>query len=668
MATKWKNTEIWKEIAVMAGFLLAMVLLFGLLLAAIFWKSSSGIEMVSDRIANAVQTDIRRTAAYHQMLDEIADQVAESVQKRVEYANQTTHNIHRETAVVPENVSYQWVCGEWSGGNTQEEIVLSNHGQTVVNYHWDGETSVAYLPETQGQEPEKDPFNWQPSLDWEETFSMRIVVDNRVSTPVLEEIQAQCIEDRQLLAVFSGMVLLIVLGLLLLLFLRKTLRIAGRKWASRLLPIWVELKLAAAAGLVVRVVQCALANALPVWWELVIWFLVFFLLLTDLFFNIPLYVHGKGSSLLVKLWKLDLPFYRFAPATPPTRRLGVLCLRSGLLFAVLLVIGLMVGWWYPLAVSVGLGVAAVVLLIEIFRWTRRELSQVQRLMTQIAELGENALGSAEGSAITVEDPQSSCYEPSQQLQQVQSLVQKAVEEGVRSERMKLELITNVSHDLKTPLTSIISYVELLRQEPGLSSQVQEYLSVVAAKADRLKTMVQDVFDLSKATSGNLPLYLETLDLSRLLRQTLADMDDAMQESPYIWKVRVPEEPFPIQADGQRLYRVFQNLLKNALQYAMENTRVYLKLEKEGSQAVFSLKNVSRFELPEDAQALTERFVRGDASRSTEGSGLGLSIAKSYTELCGGDFQIEVNGDLFSVTLRFPLEEKDFPEAWEPADA
>src|SRR5699024_9220093 len=130
-------------------------------------------------------------------------------------------------------------------------------------------------------------------------------------------------------------------------------------------------------------------NALPVWWELVIWFLVFFLLLTDLFFNIPLYVHGKGSSLLVKLWKLDLPFYRFVPATPPTRRLGVLCLRSGLLFAVLLVIGLMVGWWYPLAVSVGLGVAAVVLLIEIFRWTRRELFQVQRLMTQIAELGEN---------------------------------------------------------------------------------------------------------------------------------------------------------------------------------------------------------------------------------------------------------------------------------------
>ena len=133
-------------------------------------------------------------------------------------------------------------------------------------------------------------------------------------------------------------------------------------------------------------------------------------------------------------------------------------------------------------------------------------------------------------------------------------------------------------------------------------------------------------------------------------------------------MRVPEEPFPIQAGGQRLYRVFQNLLKNALQYAMEGTRVYLKLEKEGSQAVFSLKNVSRFELPEDAQALTERFVRGDASRSTEGSGLGLSIAKSYTELCGGDFQIEVNGDMFSVTLRFPLEEEDFPEASEPAHA
>ena len=239
------------------------------------------------------------------------------------------------------------------------------------------------------------------------------------------------------------------------------------------------------------------------------------------------------------------------------------------------------------------------------------------------------------------------------LNDIQAGMRAALAEQTRSERMKVELVSNVSHDLKTPLTSILSYAELLRQE-DLPPAAADYAKIIDQKAQRLKTMVEDVFDISKAAADQLPVHLERLDLGKLLRQTLADMDGPIQASALTFKAELPEEPVMITADGRRLYRVFQNLLDNALRYALEGSRVYLRLKTAEGTAEASVRSTSRTELPEGVD-FTARFVRGDSSRTDGGSGLGLSIAKSFTEACGGSFRGETVADLFTAVVTFPVE-------------
>lgn len=242
----------------------------------------------------------------------------------------------------------------------------------------------------------------------------------------------------------------------------------------------------------------------------------------------------------------------------------------------------------------------------------------------------------------------------EQLNDIQAGLHRALAERTRSERMKVELISNVSHDLKTPLTSVLSYAELLRQEP-LEGAAADYARIIDEKAHRLAVMVQDVFEVSKAASGQLPVHLERLDFAKLLRQTLADLEGPISRSGLTFRVDLPEAPVMITADGRRLYRVFQNLIDNALKYALAGSRVYLSLKTGAGRAEASLRNTSREELP-DGVDLTARFVRGDASRTDGGSGLGLSIASSFTEACGGDFHVETLADLFTAVVSFPLAE------------
>jgi len=251
---------------------------------------------------------------------------------------------------------------------------------------------------------------------------------------------------------------------------------------------------------------------------------------------------------------------------------------------------------------------------------------------------------------------SDLYDASQELAQIGQGMEQAVAEQTRSERMKVELVTNVSHDIKTPLTSIISYAELLRQEQ-LDPPAGEYVEVLSQKAERLRAMVLDVFEVSKAASGNLPVKLEVLDLAKLLRQTLADMSGQIEAAPVTLRPSLPETGVAIVADGDRLYRVFQNLLQNALQYALEGSRVYLSLTVEDGKAVASVKNTSKTELAPGTD-YTARFVRGDESRTDGGSGLGLAIAENFTAACGGELRVEPVADLFVVTVTFPLAEND----------
>ncbi len=234
------------------------------------------------------------------------------------------------------------------------------------------------------------------------------------------------------------------------------------------------------------------------------------------------------------------------------------------------------------------------------------------------------------------------------------------EQKNRSNKLRVELLTNVSHDLKTPLTSIINYADLLCEEP-LEEKAADYASSLRAKAYRLKSMVQDVFEFSKAASGNLPVEKQTLDLVKLVQQTLADMDERIQESSLTFKTIIPEEPMLIEADGNKLYRVFQNLFVNALQYSLENSRVYVILSTTEEKACAKIKNTSKWELDFDVKDIMERFVRADASRTTEGSGLGLSIAQSFSELCGGSFSIETDADMFTACVQFPLVKNSAPD-------
>lgn len=244
---------------------------------------------------------------------------------------------------------------------------------------------------------------------------------------------------------------------------------------------------------------------------------------------------------------------------------------------------------------------------------------------------------------------------SDSLSQIRQGMEQAVGEQLRSERMKVELVANVSHDLKTPLTSIISYLALLKQEEELPEHIQDYIRILDEKAERLNSIVKDVFAVSKAASGQLPVEIKELDFGKLLRQTLADMQEQIQASTMTVKTEIPTEAVLIQADGSRMYRVFQNLIQNALSYSLDGSRIFVELVKEGGFAVTNIKNISRQELRYGID-FTERFVRADESRTDGGAGLGLSIAKSFTEACGGRLTLETNADLFVVRVSFACSE------------
>lgn len=230
----------------------------------------------------------------------------------------------------------------------------------------------------------------------------------------------------------------------------------------------------------------------------------------------------------------------------------------------------------------------------------------------------------------------------------------AVADGVKSERMKTELITNVSHDIKTPLTSVINYVDLLKRENIEDEKIQGYLEVLDSKSQRLKILIEDLIEASKASSGAIQLIMGRLNFNELVHQTDGEFAERFAQKNLTVVSALAQEPLIIEGDGRRIYRILENLYQNVSKYAMEGTRVYVELRRENNRAAFTIKNISKEPLNISAEELTERFVRGEESRTTEGSGLGLSIAKSLTELHKGDFEIYLDGDLFRVTVTFPL--------------
>ena len=252
----------------------------------------------------------------------------------------------------------------------------------------------------------------------------------------------------------------------------------------------------------------------------------------------------------------------------------------------------------------------------------------------------------------------------EELYKIQGGFKNAVDEEVRSQKMKTELITNVSHDLKTPLTAIITYIDLLKEENLTEEQRREYLDTLERKSLRLKVLIEDLFEVSKATSGAVKLEPVPVDICNLMRQVYLEHEEKMKEAGLDVRFRMPEEKVILQLDSQKTYRIFENLYTNIIKYALAGTRVFVTAESIRPEPVFAgveerktgihieLKNISASEIDTNPQDLTERFVRGDASRNTEGSGLGLAIAKNFVELQGGKFRIETDGDLFKAVIEW----------------
>jgi len=229
---------------------------------------------------------------------------------------------------------------------------------------------------------------------------------------------------------------------------------------------------------------------------------------------------------------------------------------------------------------------------------------------------------------------------------------KAVDNEIRSERLKTELITNVSHDIRTPLTSIITYVDLLKSETDLA-KAKEYLEILDQKSQRLKTLTEDLFEASKASSGNIPVNFEEIDIESLITQGLGELDDKVQDRKLEFRINRLKDKVFIKADGKLLWRAIENLLSNIFKYALEGSRVYIDIIDSGTGVMLIIKNISAYELNISSEELMERFKRGDESRSSQGSGLGLSIAKSLVEIQKGSFDVEIDGDLFKAIIHLP---------------
>ena len=243
-------------------------------------------------------------------------------------------------------------------------------------------------------------------------------------------------------------------------------------------------------------------------------------------------------------------------------------------------------------------------------------------------------------------------EHGEQLNRISEGMNKAVNERMKSEHFRTELITNVSHDIKTPLTSIINYVDLLEKEEIDNEKAREYLEVLSRQSARLKKLIDDLIEASKASTGNLNVSLERCELGVLIDQCAGEYAEKLKAAGLELVVTKPEEPVTIMADGRHMWRVFDNLLNNVCKYAMAGTRVYINLDKEAGRATVTFRNISAQQLNISGDELMERFVRGDSSRNTEGSGLGLSIARSLVQLQKGELELTVDGDLFKVTLKF----------------
>ena len=315
-------------------------------------------------------------------------------------------------------------------------------------------------------------------------------------------------------------------------------------------------------------------------------------------------------------------------------------------------------WYYLLFIIISIMLAslfytgiAIILLIGFWIWAyyqiKKYILEQEKIKNALKDIYE---GKSNDVHLNESELKGALKEMAIYVNDIASGFSNAINESLKSERLKTELITNVSHDIKTPLTSIINYVDLLKKENIHDEKVKEYIDILDKKSQRLKKLTEDLVEASKVSSGNVKLNLENINIKELFNQTIGEFKDRFEEKNLIIETTIPNDNIKINADSRYLYRIIENLFSNITKYALEGSRVYIDIIEKEKIVDISIKNISKDKLNISSDELMQRFVRGDKSRYTEGSGLGLSIAKSLTELQGGTFDIIIDGDLFKVHI------------------
>ena len=465
-------------------------------------------------------------------------------------------------------------------------------------------------------------------------------------------------KDQIMLQRYCLIVSMVLWGIAVLLLILSTIGHRSKRHFDHLLAeysakVWVEFKIVAAIILALMI----LAFVVSVdgvywygWWDgwmnLLLYLLgagfcfwVLYMIAADLLIHRKAFFHHNMVNSYLEL-------IRSKEALQPFQERLLKRFYTLLTTEIILVLVALVTFW-SIVIPI-LAIAFGIYLLAIY------IKQYKELIEDLGKIGDQIerLKSGDMDTPLHLSPSADLYPMAQNLNSVQEGVVTATEQKMKSERMKIELVTNVSHDLKTPLTSIISYTDLLSQEEGLSEEAQDYVRILRQKSDRLKALINDLFDLSKATSANLDVHLAHIDFGKLLNQVIAELAEEIDQSQLGFKVNIPQEPIPIISDGAKMHRVFDNLLINAIKYSLEGSRVFVDLKVVDGLATATIKNTAKYEMDFDVETVVGRFVRGDKARSTEGSGLGLAIAQSYTEACCGIFELAIDGDLFKVSITF----------------
>lgn len=444
--------------------------------------------------------------------------------------------------------------------------------------------------------------------------------------------------------VFIVTILTFTLGIsLLILSIKKRVYLLQytKKIASFLGKLWLEPKLLII--LIPLFVTFRIMNSYEEFISLVILVWCCYFLLIDLFINRKKFLTNNFINYAFEL------YYQFESKKPFQKSMLIrflLLVTIELILIFLTLVLLSIEAYFIVILFILLGIYLF------YRYTKDYMGIVNEMGTLVDQIDIIKNGDM-STKLEIKAP-SPLTKTAENLNNIQEGVQIAIKEQLKSEQLKIELITNVSHDLKTPLTAIVNYVDLLEQENLMPEYANDYVKVLGKKVLRLSTLTQDIFDISKAQSGNLELNIEKIDIVELVKQSLAELNDKITNSELLFKINLPQEKIFINADGKKLYRIFDNLLTNILKYSIPNSRVYIDVFTDSSKVFLTFKNISSSELNLSGNELIERFIRGDQARSTEGSGLGLAIVQSFVTLNGGTFKIDIDGDLFKATISFDI--------------